>query len=301
MSTYRDAHRCATFYFRNDLVYQILCRKIIERNWFPSVFRAGFQTERPDSHWFLEQWIPFDITNMAVDNPDEFDKTIDFKNGRSGNWRYAPADWSIYHPHHDDYQRPGNCRRWIGRALNVMNRIANINQDEVDKAFSKADKENQPVLMAVTGHDFRNLDIEVDFVRNLIVESTSKYPEVRFEYCTVEDGFRRANWPEGANEEKLELSINFQPETKEDVPHIVVKTIAGKVFGPQPFLAIKTKSRNFIHDNLDFTAEAGKWGYAFHGDTLPLEDVECLSVAANDKYGNTATAHLDLKNNQRIS
>jgi hypothetical protein len=298
MSVYRDAHRCATAYFRNDLIYQILCRKIIERNWFPSVFRAGFQAERPDSHWFLEQWIPFDITNMAVEDPSEFDKAIDFKNGRSGNWRDAPADWSIYHPHHDNYQLPGNCRRWIGRALNVMSRIASINQKEVDKAFAKADKENQPVLMAVTGHDFRNLETEVDFVRKLIEAATIKFPAVNFEYCTVEEAFRRANWPDGVNEEKLKLSVFLNPATTEDVPNITVKTTAGKVFGPQPFLAIKTRSRRFIHDNLDFLGNEGEWGYAFHSDTLPIDDVEELSIAANDKYGNTAIAQLDMKSYQ---
>ena len=67
MSTYNDAHRCATSYVNSPELYQILCRRILERNWFPSVFRAGFQTERPDSNWFLEQWIPFDISNMSVE------------------------------------------------------------------------------------------------------------------------------------------------------------------------------------------------------------------------------------------
>ena len=54
------------------------------RGWFPSVFRAGFQAERPDSNLFLEQWIPFDMTNMATDDPTALDVYIDFKNGRSG-------------------------------------------------------------------------------------------------------------------------------------------------------------------------------------------------------------------------
>ena len=65
----------------------------------------------------------------------------------------------------------------------------------------------------------------------------------------------------------------------------------GKVFGPQPFLATKTKSRRFIYDNLDFIDE-NTWGYAFHGDTLPIEDVSKLSVAANDIYGNTCIKHI---------
>ena len=40
---------------------------------------------------------------MAIKNK-HFDRYTDFKNGRSGNWRNAPYDWSIYHPDHDDYQ-----------------------------------------------------------------------------------------------------------------------------------------------------------------------------------------------------
>ena len=40
MSTYNEAHRCATSYVNSPELYQILCRKIIERNWFPSVFEC---------------------------------------------------------------------------------------------------------------------------------------------------------------------------------------------------------------------------------------------------------------------
>jgi len=286
-STYADAHRCATFYFRNDLAYQILCRKIIERNWFPSAFRAGFQAERPDSHWFLEQWFPFDITNMAVDDPEHFDSTIDFRNGRSGDWRRAPSDWSIYHPNHDDYQLAGSCRRWIGRALNVMNRLASIDIYETEKAFSKADEEDAPVLMGVTGHDFRNLAAEVNHVRDLVRQVSRKYPSVNFRYCTMKEGFRRVIWGDGPYGPPLELEGKLFEQPSDDVPHLIVTTKSGSVFGPQPFLAIQTRSRRFLYDNFDFISK-NRWGYAFHGDTLPFSDVLNISIAANDEFGNTS-------------
>ena len=54
-------------YLNSNHIYEILARKIIERNWFPTVFRPGINTERPDSHWFLEQWIPFDFGNHRMD------------------------------------------------------------------------------------------------------------------------------------------------------------------------------------------------------------------------------------------
>jgi hypothetical protein len=295
MSTYRDAHRCATSYVNSPELHQILCRRIVERAWFPSVFRAGFQTERPDSHWFLEQWIPFDVSNMAMEDPSEFDRSLDFRKGRSGDWRRAPADWSVYHPSHDDYQRPGHCRRWIGRALNVLNRIASIDQREMDKAFAAA-AAGRPVLVGIASHDFRDLGTEVDFLRELIVASSRRYPDVRFKYCEAREAFRATIWPDGLPEEPaLDLDVILHDSPVDDVPHLEVVSTRGRVFGPQPFLAIETRGRRYIHDNFDFAPSLDRWYYAFHPDTLPLDDVARLGVAANDRFGNAVVKVVDVK------
>ena len=211
---HNDAHYCSSSYFRTPLIFDILTRKIIERNFFPSSFRAGFQTERPDSHWFLEQWIPFDISNMAFKNNNNLNKYIDFKNGRGGNWRNAPNDWSIYHPDHDDYQKKGKCRRWIGRALNVLNRIGSINQKEVNNAFAKSNKENLPVLLGLASHDWRNIETEVEYAHNLIKRASNSYPDVSYEFCNVDDGFVKVLWPNGKKEKKIKLKIKYNKETK---------------------------------------------------------------------------------------
>lgn len=290
VSTYRDAHRCATSFVNSPELYQILCRRIIERGWFPGVYRAGFQTERPDSHWFLEQWIPFDISNMALDDNSELDATIDFRNGRSGDWRRAPADWSVYHPAHDDYQRPGHCRRVIARALNVLNRLASIDQREMNKAFARADS-GRSALVGIASHDFRDLTTEVEFIRKLIQEAAAAYPRVAFRYCEAADAFRRMLWPQGGAP-AIELDLAFHPASEDDVAHIEVRTQAGQVFGPQPFLAIQTRSRRFIHDNFDFSPSGDRWYYAFHADTLPLDDLRAIGVAANDRYGRTCVQRL---------
>ena len=291
MSTYRDAHRCATSFVNSPELYQILCRRIIERNWFPTVFRAGFQTERPDSHWFLEQWIPFDISNMALDDNSELDRTVDFRNGRSGDWRMAPSDWSVYQPSHDSYKLPGNCRRRIGRALNVLNRLASIDQREMDKAFSRA-QAGLPTLVGIASHDFRDLGTEVDFLRELITVAARKHPQVRYKYCEAVEAFQGAIWPDRALGEALELELVFHPASADDVAGIEIVAKRGKVFGPQPFLAIQTRSRRFIHDNFDFSSAGARWFYAFHPDTLPLNDVARLGVAANDEYGNSCVRRL---------
>ena len=296
MSTYRDAHRCATSYVNSSELYQILCRKVIERSWFPAVFRAGFQTERPDSNWFLEQWIPFDISNMALDDNSELDKTIDFRKGRSGDWRLAPSDWSVYHPSHDNYQLQGNCRRWIARALNVLNRVASIDQREMDKAFARS-KAGIPTIVGLCSHDFRDIGTEVDHVRELISESVKKYPEVKYKFCEAVEAFRSAIWPKGIPDAPLELSLVYHPQSNDDVPFIEVNTEKGKIFGPQPFLAIETSSRRFIHDNFDFSTTLNKWYYAFHSDTLPIEDVARIGIAANDNYGKSCIKKIEFEGN----
>ncbi|CCQ75519.1 hypothetical protein [Magnetospira sp. QH-2] len=293
VSTFGDAHRCATSYLTNSTIWDVLCRKVIERKWFPVVFRAGFQTERPDSHWLLEQYVPFDVSNMATEDSTELDAMIDFRKGRSGNWRTAPADWSVYHPHHDDYRRPGNCRRWIARSLNVLSRVASIDQYEMDKAFARANQGN-PTLVGLCSHDFRDLTKEVNETRNLIAKASEKYPDVRFKYCEGVDAFRRVLGMTEANDHPLDLEVTLDRNPKNDVPNITISTRAGQVFGPQPFLAIETHGRRFIHDNLDFNNAGNEWYYAFHHDTLMIEDVKKVGIAANDKYGNQFVEVLDL-------
>ena len=294
MSTYREAHRCATHYFRSGELYQILARRIIDRRFFPSCFRAGFQAERPDSHWFLEQFIPFDISNMATADTSDLDSSIDFKKGRSGDWRKAPHDWSVYHPSHDDYQSPGNCRRLIGRALNLRNRIGCITQQEMDAAFDKASK-GEKVLVGLCSHDWRDLRSEIDSVHEMLRRSRKKYPEVNFEYCQAGEAFNEHVDEVHRDQPSLVLNLTLVPESSDDVPYLQVDVAQGEVFGPQPFLAIKTRSRLYLHDNLDFDTEHGRWFYAFHADTLPIEDVAVIGVAANDFMGRTVVSHLSLE------
>ncbi|MCH8923491.1 MAG: hypothetical protein IIA67_10135, partial [Planctomycetes bacterium] len=151
------ANICATRWLDSTgSLEQVLCRRIIDRNWFPAVNRPGFHVNRPDSHWFLEQYIPFDISNNAVQSKTEYEQQFDFSGGRYGDWRRAPQSWAPYHPAHDDYQTPGHCRRWIARCPNVGTRYYLLAEDDVRQAFEEA-REGQPVVMAFTDHDFRDL------------------------------------------------------------------------------------------------------------------------------------------------
>ena len=182
MNQSRDAHRCATAYDFNDNFNQILCRRLIDRNFFPTSFRAGFQSIRPDSNLLIEQWFPFDISNMFEENYDYLSLQKDFHNGRSGDWRGAPNDWSIYSPSIRDWRSKGSLKRKIGRALNPLNRIGSLNQSEVNKAFETASR-GTPAILGIACHDFRDISNEMEFCQNLISNASSKLQKYSFLFC----------------------------------------------------------------------------------------------------------------------
>ncbi|WP_272010104.1 hypothetical protein [Roseovarius sp. ZX-A-9] len=293
MSTYREAHRCATSFVNSPHLHETLARRIIERGFFPSVYRAGFQTERPDSNFFLEQWIPFDISNTALDPRQAWTDSIDLRNGRSGDWRRARHDWTPYHPHHDNYQLEGACRRWIGRALNLMNRFANLEYFEIEKAFAQA-AEGRPALVGMASHDFRDLGPEVEEVRDMIDRARKAYPDVPYRFCGANEAFQRTLDLPVETTPQLDLSLELDSNPTDDVPNLTVRTLAGQVFGPQPFLAIETRGQRFIHDNLDFDTKDGTWFYAFHSDTLPFDDVRRIGVGANDAFGRSSVKVIEI-------
>ena len=74
-----------------------LCHRLLDQHHFPASFRAGGAIERNDlSHW-LERFIPFDYSCLP---------------GASTHGMDWPAR-EPYHPHHDDYRRPGAMYRRI--------------------------------------------------------------------------------------------------------------------------------------------------------------------------------------------
>ena len=137
---------------------------------------------RPDSHWFLEQFIPFDYSSQAM-APTAETRTRSHRRGRAlGDWRRAPATWEPYHPAHDDYQVPGQCRRWIARCLNVGTRFRLLTERDVRQAFEEA-QEGKPVVLAFTNHDFRDMRPDVDCVRAMLSSVAAEFPDVPFRFC----------------------------------------------------------------------------------------------------------------------
>ena len=277
MSTYREANVCATSYLRSPHLLETLARRIIDRQWFPSCFRPGFHAERPDAHWFLEQWIPFDFANQATASDVPLQQ--DVAAGRLGDWRRAPSDWSHYHPDHDDYQVPGRCRRTIFRCLNVGTRFKLLDQDEVDRAFARADSGLSTVL-AFTNHDFRDMRPDIETTHAMLQESSARFPHVRWQHARAVDAARATLGLRPDPDFQLKATFaNSEGILRLDI------SATSNTFGPQPFLAIKTRDKRYLSDNLEIHEPHKRWSYTFDSDTVPPEAVDCIGVAANDPNG----------------
>ena len=277
----KQAHHPATHFFSHcPVIFEIIARKIIERKWFPSVNRPGFHSTRPDSHWFLEQFVPFDIANQNT--TEDYSNFKDLADGRFGDWRRAPNNWEPYHPSHDDYQEKGECRRWIAKSLNLGTRARLLKESDIDQAFREAEL-GKPVFLSFNHHDFRDMRPDVIKVQDMINKISKKFPNVKFRFSEARDAMR------GALGLEKKLPISF--EIKIDENKLLVST-KNPTFGPQPFLAIKTKDGRFFHDNFDFQKPFYQWSYVFDNITFPLSSIESIGIGTCDSIGNVTVASI---------
>jgi hypothetical protein len=285
----REANRSATHWWASsDSLVQILCRRVIDRRWFPAAHRAGFHVIRADSHWFLEQHIPFDLSSQAVAAVADDSAQSGLDDGRWGDWRRAPVTWEPYHPAHDDYQERGACRRWIARCLNIGTRYRLLSEDHVRQAFAEAEAD-RPVVLAFTNHDFRDMRPDIDGVRELLIRVGREFPDVPFLFSEALTAMREA------------LQLPAQPACDLGVtltqtgPSSHVLEIRSQVptFGPQPWLALRTVAGTYHHDNLDIDEPFHRWRYVFDEETYPLGALDAIGLAANNAYGVTTIVNVD--------
>ena len=293
----KHAHLCATRWLGpTDKLFQVLSRRIIDRNWFPAVNRPGFQVNRPDSHWFLEQFIPFDYATLSMEPTEEDNQQFDFSAGRSGDWRRAPITWQPYHPHHDDYQKEGNCRRLITRCLNIGTRAYLMDEKEVRRAFDEC-RSGKNVILSFANHDFRDLRVDVREAHRLLTKVSKEFDDVDFIYSNVVDAMRNAMNLQ--KREKCELTLNIK-KNSDGASTLSIKS-SNDTFGPQPFFAFKTKTNQYFHDNLDFQVPFREWTYTFDEETMPLNAIETIGVATNNSYGITSVSNLNVSANTIIN
>jgi len=276
-SYFGEGHKCSNNFFNSSEHLNILSQRIIDRKWFPSAFRPGQHTERPDINLFLELWIPFDYGNQGMLEDSSINKQKDVSEGRFGDWRRATTEWEIYNPDFYDYQVSGKAKRHIARCLNLNARIRAINEYEVEKGFMRA-QEGKSTIISVTDHDERAMEPGIENCYALMRKVQKKYPDVKIKNTGAREAMRLA----------LNLTplppISFDVALNDNV--LQIKTNR-KCWGPQPFFCFKTKGMTYIHENLDYHGGT-HWSFTFDENSIALDNVDSIGLATNDEYGNNS-------------
>lgn len=269
----RQAHRFGLNWTFDNAHIQVLSRRLVEFNMFPTCFRAGGWIERPDINVFLEQWIPFDYSSNALRH-EKLSRQPDYQSRFFSDWTRAPQTWCGYHPSFKDYQTPGEFKRLIFRSLSIDARVGSIDKEDVRSAFRDAQKGKKPIL-SVTNHDNRNIIPEVKNIWQLVCEVAQEFPEVNIRHSSAARAaqLRANNDPE--DNWKINVSIENNKLTVDS---------DRELFGPQPFLSFKTHCSQYYHDNF---AKVGQreWVYHFTEATIPMKAISKIAIAAHDIYG----------------
>ena len=273
-------------------LHQILLRRVINHNWFPVVNRAGFHTIRQDSSLFMEQWIPFDYSNQAefniIDNQQR-----DLNEGRFGDWRRAPKEWKPYNPSHNDYQIPGQMNRFSTKCLNIGTRLRLLTDNEIEKAFHLASQEGKAIL-SFTNHDFRDMRKDIEDIYPRIFKIAEKFKDIEVIHSDAIDAMQKylySNDEIDQNSLKMDFRLSERNSESNSI-RLEIETLNGKVFGSQPYLAMKSSSGEYLNDNFDEFTSKKSWSYTFDDQTVDFSELESIKVAANDKYGNTEILHV---------
>lgn len=269
----------------HDKLNQILSRRVIDKLNFPSSNRAGFHVMRPDSSWFLEQYIPFDYSNNSM-NDSKILNQLDLKFSNYGFWENATKSWVPYHPSFYDYEKKGEMNRYTARSLNIGTRYNNINQAEVDKAFKEANEFKRPIL-SFNNHDTRQIKNDIISFIKMVKKSSKKYPEVKFKFSKSVEAFR------GSLKLKKQSNIKFSFKKKVVNNYTVLFIEADQdIFGPQPYFCYKSKNNKYFYDNLVIIKPFRKWRYIFNQENLLPNEIDTIGIAANNNYGKTTVINL---------
>ncbi|MCM8790609.1 MAG: hypothetical protein NC938_02800 [Candidatus Omnitrophica bacterium] len=279
-----DAHRTGSNYSFSNLHNEIIARRIIDYMWFPAAHRPTV-TEHMDASVWLEQWIPFDFGNLNMEhNPGlEMLERLGRVPGRFADWRGAPTDWIAYHPSLRDCRKPGEMKRYIARCLNLNCRHSTITPEELEKAFLAAEN-GQNSLVAVTNHDFRDMVAETSKFIDMVRKISRKHPSIKFYWSNAVEAFRAYLGMKKMSPPKIRCRLDKNLLR-------IDSDIA--IWGPQPFLAIRTKEGNYYHDNLIINSDRD-WSYVFDSESFMLDMVSHIGVATNDAVGNVVVVVCNL-------
>ena len=123
-------------------------------------------------------------------------------------------------------------------------------------------------------------------MQEMLGDIKSEFPDVLIKYSGAEEAAIALMKFENKPAPKLTLNLDGQ--------RAIIEVVEGEIFGPQPFLAIKTKEGNYYHDNLDVIHSKKKWSYVFDDQTFELDNIAKIGVGTAGLFGKKSVAQIIL-------
>jgi hypothetical protein len=140
--------------------YDALNHMLIDRSYFPSVYRAGWLWEDSNMNTFLNAWEPFDYSASS-------------------------GAWVPYHPNTSDPWSAAapNLVRWMTRTDN------GANQGSANAAFAYA-LSNGAALYSIYFHDRDDMPGYINGLQSVLTTAAANYPTVKFKYVAALEGIQ---------------------------------------------------------------------------------------------------------------
>jgi len=261
-------------------------RLIIDREWFPSVYRAGGTIETNEQSRWLEEWIPFDFSSRAphpsIDYYMRNLKHIIRGRFRSPlwDWSKAPSDWGFYKPSLDNYQTPGSMKRIIFRCLDIKSAAHQLGEMDIRRAFLKARDERAAVCSFFT-HDFYvGADDEVAGALGMISKVSSEFADVDYEYQTALSAAQLLLFG-GKNLPRLELALEY-------TDGILRIRSNEPLFSQKPWVVTKNNEGTYKR------IEAEPVDSLLWHSIVDKNSTQAVGAAASDEMGNTDVKTIDI-------
>jgi len=250
--------------------YNILGRRIIDRQDFPEAYRAGGTIEDNECSLWLEENIMIDYSNRVSDRSYKTDNIFDF------NWFSAPPHWGYYRPDSKNFLNPGNMRRYIVKSVDLESRLHRLNQSDVDNCFKIAKETNQPIILSYFSHDHRDMRKETKKAVYMIKEASKKY---NVDYCWS-DALEAVQYCENIKPVKVRIGIE---KTKSS--NTIRVYFDKSIYQKYPFIYIKNKKGVIRHIKKETTNIPNCPYYLEYVNLNILQDDDIIGVACTSLSG----------------
>lgn len=247
---------------------QIISRQILERNWFPACYRAGGTIMDPISSRWVDAWFPFDYTNRA---PLHLPSLVD--------WRPGVSEWTVYHPDHEDFRKPGAGKRRMARCLDLVTNISILSDTDIETAFKRA-QNGQNAILSCFDHDYRDIAGRIHQFLARVQSISKHYPDITYHYAGPVEAMRRYH------------QVPAQPHLEIDamcISNTLHIHASQPIFQSIPWIAVCTRSGEVCHIECDIhRIDAQRW--IWHIDQN-LDWAE-IGIAGSTDMGMSDVAHL---------